>query len=210
MSYTITRLFYIYIYTENPVISKDYRISSYKICEVKDSIGDDIMGKATLKTVLLSGVLFVFAGFTGYFCARRKFVDILKTERENNAKLLEFFQLLVRWHSVKRNGKEVSKWLKCHGINTIAIYGMKELGDLLYRDLTNEGFDVRYGIDRNADNILTTLRMVSPQDKLEPVDAVIVTAIHYFDEIENDIKNKAKGRILSLEDILFEMEACEY
>lgn len=41
------------------------------------------------------------------------------------------------------------------------------------------------------------------EDKLEPVDAVVVTAISFFDEIEEALNAKTDCPILSLEDILY-------
>lgn len=44
-----------------------------------------------------------------------------------------------------------------------------------------------------------------PEDKLDVVSAVIVTAVYYFDEIKEEMEKKISCPILSLEDILYEM-----
>ena len=47
--------------------------------------------------------------------------------------------------------------------------------------------------------------IVSMDDNLETVDAVVVTAITFFDEIEEQLSAKMDCPILSLEDILYEI-----
>ena len=43
------------------------------------------------------------------------------------------------------------------------------------------------------------------EDELEPVDAVVVTAITFFNEIEQKLSKKLDCEIISLEDILYEV-----
>ena len=42
-------------------------------------------------------------------------------------------------------------------------------------------------------------------DNLEDVDAIVVTAITFFDEIEEQLQSKVSCPIISLEDILYEV-----
>ena len=46
--------------------------------------------------------------------------------------------------------------------------------------------------------------VVSVDDNLEVVDAVVVTAVTFFDEIQEKLSAKMDCPILSLEDILYE------
>ena len=52
--------------------------------------------------------------------------------------------------------------------------------------------------------IYADVDVVTPEDVLEPVDVVVVTAIYYFDEIEENLSGKIQCPIVSLEDILYE------
>ena len=47
--------------------------------------------------------------------------------------------------------------------------------------------------------------VVTPEDFLEEVDVIVVTAIHYFDEIESMLGEKVDYPIISLEDIIYEI-----
>ena len=46
---------------------------------------------------------------------------------------------------------------------------------------------------------------MTPDDELEPVDVIVVTAIYYFDEIEDMLSEKVDYPVISLEDILYEV-----
>ena len=47
--------------------------------------------------------------------------------------------------------------------------------------------------------------MVATEEKLEKVDAIIVTAVSFFDQIEEELSEKISCPIISLEDILYEV-----
>ena len=82
---------------------------------------------------------------------------------------------------------------------------MKELGEALLMELKDSKINVKYAIDKNAGDIHTTVKMLKPNDELDEVDLVIVTAIHWFDEIEIEMRDKFKCPILSIDDVLFDL-----
>ena len=65
--------------------------------------------------------------------------------------------------------------------------------------------EVAYGIDKNAEALYADIEVVSAEDTLEEVDAIVVTAITFFDEIEEMLTMKVDCPIISLEDILYEV-----
>ena len=71
--------------------------------------------------------------------------------------------------------------------------------------LEGNNIEVEYGIDRNADAFFTDIDVLSLDDSLADVDAVVVTAITYFDEIRKALCCKVDCPIISLEDIINEM-----
>ncbi|MDE7430772.1 MAG: hypothetical protein K2N34_02480, partial [Lachnospiraceae bacterium] len=62
--------------------------------------------------------------------------------------------------------------------------------------------EIKYGIDKNKNRCQTDLDIVSPDDNLEKVDAIIVTAIYYFDAIKAELSKKTNIAIISLEEVL--------
>ena len=82
---------------------------------------------------------------------------------------------------------------------------MSYAGETLINELKDSSVTIAYGIDKNADSIYADVDIVSMDDNLETVDAVVVTAITFFDEIEEQLSAKMDCPILSLEDILYEI-----
>ena len=82
---------------------------------------------------------------------------------------------------------------------------MSYAGETFIDELKNTNIQVIYGIDQKADRIYANVNLVTIDDNLEEVDAVIVTAITFFDEIKENLSEKMDCPILSLEDILYEV-----
>lgn len=118
---------------------------------------------------------------------------------DRNARIIKVFDL---WMQRKHQGKRVCDFLAQNNFYTIAIYGVHFLGERLYDELRRTGICVSYGIDKNAAHILTEMKVVFPEDKLEKVDAIVVTPVFYFNEIERQLSQKINCPIISLEDIL--------
>lgn len=125
---------------------------------------------------------------------------------EDNLKKFEsFYRLLNTWVEMKQEGKNLAEYFEYNNINTIAIYGMKELGERLVKELENSRIEIKYVIDQNADQIETDFKKVKPDDELEPVDAIVVTAIYYYQDIEEKLSKKVGYEIISLEDAVYGM-----
>lgn len=130
-----------------------------------------------------------------------------KTNKAQNMsdKHLALFLMMNQWVKVKQEGKNLSGYFKEKGYRKIAIYGMSYAGETLLDELRNTGIEVMYGIDKNVDSIYSEIEIVSLEDDLKPADAVVVTAITFFDEIEEALSEKVTCPIISLEDILYEV-----
>ncbi|NBH36273.1 hypothetical protein D3Z58_22790 [Clostridiaceae bacterium] len=124
---------------------------------------------------------------------------------DNFQKMYEFYKILNKWLTLKQEGKSLKDYFLKNGYKSVAIYGMKELGERLYDELKDTEIEVKYMIDKNADNLYSEVTIVTPDGELEEVDVIVVTAVHYYEEIENMLKNKIDYPILSMEDIVYEM-----
>ena len=129
----------------------------------------------------------------------------IKNLIDGHAKVHELYMAFDQWLRIRQEGKSLVEYFEKNNFKTVAIYGMKELGERLYDELENSGIEVRYIIDRNADSIYADVDVVTPDDELEPVDVIVVTAIYYFDEIEDMLSEKVDYPVISLEDILYEV-----
>ena len=124
---------------------------------------------------------------------------------EGHRKVHALYMAFDQWLRIHQEGKTLVEYFRQNQYQTVAIYGMKELGERLYDELDGTDVTVRYIIDQNADMIYADVDVVTPEDVLEPVDVVVVTAIYYFDEIEENLSGKIQCPIVSLEDILYEI-----
>lgn len=120
-------------------------------------------------------------------------------------KHLGLFLMMNQWVKVKQEGKNLSEYFEKNGYKKIAIYGMSYAGETLVEELVNSNIEIAYGIDQKADSIYSDIDVISVDDDLQEVDAVVVTAISFFDEIEEKLSEKLDCPILSLEEILYEV-----
>ncbi|MCM1154128.1 MAG: hypothetical protein NC489_15065 [Ruminococcus flavefaciens] len=122
---------------------------------------------------------------------------------DKSKKHFELFRMMTQWVRIKQEGKNLSSYFEQRGYKKIAVYGMSYAGETLINELRDTGIEVAYGIDKNADNIFADIPTVSIEDSLEKVDAVVVTAITFFVEIEDMLCKKVDCPIISLEDVLY-------
>ena len=150
-----------------------------------------------LSTIVGSAVA---VGGTRYVMAKK-----VKERSDMSDKHLALFLLMNQWVKVKQEGKSLVSYFDNNGYKKIAIYGMSYAGETLARELEDSDIEIKYGIDKKSDNIYAEFDIVSPEDYLAEVDAIVVTSITFFDEIEEKLSEKIGCPILSLEDILYEV-----
>lgn len=135
----------------------------------------------------------------------KNMVEKVEKASKMSDKHLALFQMMNQWVRIKQEGKNLSEYFIKNNYKKIAIYGMSYAGETLVEELKSTKTEVVYGIDRNAESIYSDVDIVSLEDDLAEVDVVVVTAITFFDEIEERISKKMNCPILSLEDILYEV-----
>lgn len=115
------------------------------------------------------------------------------------------FQLMSIWVKVKQERASLPEYFHHNGMRNIAIYGFGAVGQLLKNELKGSDISATYIIDRNTNSWSAEDKIYTPDDELPDVDAIVVTAVTYFDEIEKMLSPKMKCPIVSLEDILFDL-----
>jgi lactate dehydrogenase-like 2-hydroxyacid dehydrogenase len=162
------------------------------------------MKKGTIS--VLSAVAGTLAGVAAVVPAAGKAsAKKYKTAQEYSEKHLALFYLMNQWVKVKQEGKNLSSYFEKNGYKKIAIYGMGHAGETLVEELSGTAIQVAFGIDKNADSMYADIDLVMPDDKWEKVDAIVVAAITYFDEIQEEISRKTDCPIVSLEDVVYEV-----
>jgi hypothetical protein len=133
---------------------------------------------------------------------RRNQIDSLTGQLE---KINCINQMLNQWIKNKNSNHMIADYCTDLGYKKIAVYGISYVGERLIEELENTDVEVLYGVDKNADNLIyKKLNIMKPTDELPDVDAVIVTAIYYFEEIKEELSKKYRCPIVSLEDIIYD------
>ena len=107
------------------------------------------------------------------------------------------FNLVERWLTLHEEGKTIPQILAGRGIHTISIYGLGKIGK--HSEVT-----VLYMLDRARTGICDGIPVKKAEEELPEVDAVIVTAVYEYDEIEKMLADRVSCPVISLEEILYE------
>lgn len=158
-------------------------------------------GSAVISTLLGAAVGAVASGAAIKTTSKKE----INEKKEALKKVHVLYCAFDRWLQIHQEGKTLVEYFTKHNYKTVAIYGMKELGERLVDELRDSNIKVCYAIDKNADQIYSDVDIVTPDDNLEPVDVIVITAIFYFDEITDMLSKRVDYPIVSLEDILYEI-----
>lgn len=120
-------------------------------------------------------------------------------------KHLRMFKMMNQWVKLKQEGKSLADYFQKNNYEKIAVYGMHYAGERLIDELVHTDIQVVCGIDKNAQSIFSDVSIITKEDVIPEVDAIIVTAISFFDEIESDLQTKTTCPIISLEDVIYGM-----
>lgn len=124
--------------------------------------------------------------------------------QEKSNKHLALFLMMNDWVKVKQEGKNLSSYFKKHRYERIAVYGMSYVGETLVNELMDSEIELVYGIDQR-DGLYSYINILSVDSSLPEVDAIVVTAITFFDEIEKVLRDKVSCPIISLASVLDDM-----
>lgn len=158
-----------------------------------------------MKKGMVAALSMIVGGIAGTAAVGKVSGGIISQTKQMSDKHLALFLMMNQWVKVKQEGKNLSEYLRKNGYKRIAVYGMSYAGKTLVDELKNTEIEVAYGIDKNADSIYVDFSIYSMEDNLEDVDAVVVTAITFFDEIAQKLSDKMDCPIISLENILYEV-----
>lgn len=148
---------------------------------------------------VLTGVALGIVG-DGYYKNK-----IISQNNNRVNKFKSYYNILNQWIVLQHEGKKIEQFFINNGYSKIAIYGMGEIGNRLFEELKDSSIEVKYAIDKNADNTYSQIEVYTLDDDLEEVDAIIVTTAFAFVEIKNSLEQKVNYPIISLEDVVYEI-----
>ncbi len=137
-----------------------------------------------------------------YICSKA-----IKSDHERMESMVDrldsYYHLLVQWMRNKYNGWNISDYFSDKEYRKIAIYGMGEIGDLLYNDLKEAGISVEYSIDQVGGSYIKELPGYTLRDELPEVDAIIITPIFAIEDIMNSLRRVTSAQLISVQEIIY-------
>lgn len=115
------------------------------------------------------------------------------------------FPVLDLWLKNYREGKKIEHFFYDNEYESIAIYGMGRLGVHVLFELIDSSIKVDYGIDQNDQLLIDEIEIIKPENinKMKKTDAIIITPIQYFNEIEKCLIDYGyEGDIISIAQIV--------
>ncbi|SFB11918.1 Glycosyltransferase WbsX [Selenomonas ruminantium] len=110
------------------------------------------------------------------------------------------------WMSIRERGGCIADWLEKYDIREVAIYGLGYLGRHLLVELKHSHIEVKYVIDKKADNIFAEYPLYNLRDDMPKVDAIIITPAGQYDAIRCELHRFVSYKTISLEHILTEFQ----
>lgn len=116
------------------------------------------------------------------------------------------YKLLTKWFGLREKGIKLAEYFEAYGYHNIAIYGMSDLGQFLLRELKESDINVAYAIDRRAEKLDAPVDVLTMDETFPAVDMIVVTAVYFYNQILDELKEKVDCLIVSLEDIMYYFE----
>lgn len=111
-------------------------------------------------------------------------------------------RILETWLTLKEQNITLEKTLYMRNISKIAIYGGGILGKHLYRELEGTNIHVECFIDQSKRTVVTNVSTVLPETYIGEVDAIVVTPVMEFAQIQEKLMKYYSCDIVSLETLV--------
>ena len=146
--------------------------------------------------------------YVSYYKAQRdetlsKHVQIPLQERDKFALYLNLYD---RWMSLHERNITLSQCLQKKGYRNIAVYGYGNLGKHFVAEAAQAGLTVSYVIDRQKARTDEGVCVYAPEDDLPRVDAVIISAEYYINEVRKTLRKKVSVPLISIGMLIKEAE----
>lgn len=105
-----------------------------------------------------------------------------------NKRYKKKLDLMCQWMKLKIRGISLMEFFRDRGIRSIAIYGMGEIGQLMYDELAVEDEAlIRYAIDQSCVRYVESLPTHCLNRGLPKVDAIVITPVLITNQLEEQI-----------------------
>lgn len=115
-----------------------------------------------------------------------------------------YFTIFEQWVSLKCRGLKLEDYFVNNGYKTIAIYGYGPLAKLLISELKDSSIKIECIIDRNKSQVNCEYPAYDLDNKLPPVDLIVIAATFSSGVIFEALLEKEYPNVISLEEIIME------
>lgn len=132
---------------------------------------------------------------------------VIKDYKSYASVMENLYAVTLRWLELYQRGLTTVDYFEREKVNTIAIYGMAELGISLYRDLLGSRIDVCYGIDRARSACEYDIRIIEPNEVNNEPDMIVVTPISSYGAIVESLRKQIgdEMKIVGLDEIILSL-----
>ena len=153
--------------------------------------------------ILNSFILIILVIFAIFVIKKKNRYERIIEEEENEIRRINNNNVVLKdWLALKQKGIILSEWLARNNISRVVLYGYGMLGKAFYVKIMNSDIELIAIVDKNYEKIYANVPVVG-LDNIPESDAIIVSVINYFDDIERDLLGRCKCPIISLEDIIY-------
>lgn len=117
-------------------------------------------------------------------------------------KMKKQFYICNQWLEQIYEERGIGDLLEEQGIHNVAIYGCNDIARNLRKALEMQGLRVTYFIDKNAKYLDEERPVYTLEDKLQPVDLIIIALVQHETEIKSELKNITCKRVMTISEIL--------
>jgi len=156
----------------------------------------------SMKKIMLCIVSAIGGAISGIYWMIKKCEPELMNKDNRIKRNAQNFRLACKWIAIIQSGKHIKDYFTEQGIETVAVYGLGELGKCLLLELEQSDIKIAYLIDKNQNRKIEKYAFFSSEEYLPEVQAIVVTPSYDFTEISENLKKHTKTEILSIEDIL--------
>ncbi len=151
------------------------------------------------KFAVLEGIALVYLVHQSFLLFQK--IEELKNELTRQKQLSFFFHTLA----VKGNCG-LKEYFEMHQIHTIAVYGTGRVYQAIANELSQSA-DILYFIDKRCQTKQIDGKPVVSKEfigQMGVVDGIIVTAVGFFHEIENEVGEELiKKRLINIENVIY-------
>lgn len=145
--------------------------------------------------------LFFFLGNVCFYLGNR----LTYSAKGGNTKEKKYYQLLDNWMILLEKKSNIAEYFCKRNIKEIAVYGYGSVGRHLVTQLLKSDVNVKYVIDKRVGDKENGIERYLPTDKIPEVEAIVVTPVAEYQEIEEKLQRRFSGEIISVEDIVYDM-----